>query len=29
MQNYFNSPFRGMTLDKQATNPGILVGRYS
>ncbi|TPM49180.1 hypothetical protein FJ964_07345 [Mesorhizobium sp. B2-3-2] len=22
-------PFRGITLDKQATNPNIVVGRYS
>lgn len=29
MQNYFESPFRGITLDKQVTNPNILVGRYS
>jgi chloramphenicol O-acetyltransferase type B len=29
MQNYFESPFRGITLDKQATNPNILVGRFS
>ena len=29
MDNYFESPFRGITLDKQVTNPNILVGRYS
>lgn len=29
MENYFESPFRGMTLDKQVTNPNIIVGRYS
>lgn len=29
MQNYFESPFRGITLDKQVTNPNIVVGRYS
>ncbi|MDO5896296.1 type B chloramphenicol O-acetyltransferase [Agrobacterium sp. Azo12] len=29
MQNYFESPFRGITLDKQITNPNIVVGRYS
>src|SRR5690606_37175166 len=29
MQNYFESPFKGITLDKQVTNPNILVGRYS
>ena len=29
MQNYFKSPFRGITLDKQVTNPNILVGRFS
>ena len=29
MQNYFESPFRGVTLDKQVTNPNILVGRFS
>ncbi|MFN3209714.1 MAG: type B chloramphenicol O-acetyltransferase [Roseovarius sp.] len=29
MQNYFESPFRGITLDKQVTNPNILVGRFS
>ncbi len=29
MTNYFESPFRGVTLDKQITNPNILVGKYS
>lgn len=29
MDNFFESPFRGITLDKQITNPNILVGRYS
>lgn len=29
MTNYFESPFRGITLDKQVTNPNIVVGRYS
>ncbi|ABN78652.1 type B chloramphenicol O-acetyltransferase [Cereibacter sphaeroides] len=29
MQNHFDSPFRGVTLDKQVTNPNILVGRHS
>ena len=29
MQNYFESPFRGIPLDKQVTNPNILVGRFS
>lgn len=29
MDNYFESPFRGITLDKQVTNPNISVGRYS
>lgn len=29
MQNFFESPFRGVTLDKQVTNPNIVVGRYS
>ena len=29
MQNYFESSFRGITLDKQVTNPNILVGRFS
>lgn len=29
MSNYFASPFKGITLDEQVTNPNILVGRYS
>lgn len=29
MDNFFESPFRGITLDKQVTNPNIVVGRYS
>ncbi|NDK33928.1 type B chloramphenicol O-acetyltransferase [Rhodovulum sulfidophilum] len=29
MQNFFESPFRGVTLDTQVGNPNILVGRYS
>jgi len=29
MDNYFESPFRGVTLDKQVTNPNIVVGRFS
>jgi len=29
MKNYFESPFRGVTLNKQITNPNILVGKYS
>jgi chloramphenicol O-acetyltransferase type B len=29
MKNHFESPFRGITLDKQVTNPNILVGRFS
>ena len=29
MQNYFESPFRGIPLDEQVTNPNILVGRFS
>lgn len=29
MENYFESPFRGVTLDKQITNPNIIVGRFS
>ncbi|MBR0556513.1 type B chloramphenicol O-acetyltransferase [Ciceribacter sp. L1K23] len=29
MENYFESPFRGITLDRQVTNPNISVGRYS
>lgn len=29
MQNFFESPFKGVTLDKQVENPNISVGRYS
>ncbi|MQA53677.1 type B chloramphenicol O-acetyltransferase [Pseudomonas piscis] len=29
MSNYFESPFKGITLDRQVTNPNIKVGRYS
>lgn len=29
MENFFESPFRGVTLDRQVTNPNIVVGRYS
>lgn len=29
MTNYFESPFKGVTLDKQVTHPNIHVGRYS
>ena len=29
MQNFFESPFKGITLDEQVTNPNIVVGRYS
>jgi len=29
MTNFFESPFKGITLDRQVTNPNILVGRYS
>lgn len=29
MDNYFESPFRGVTLDQQVTNPNIVVGRFS
>jgi chloramphenicol O-acetyltransferase type B len=27
--NFFESPFKGIPLDKQVTNPNIIVGRYS
>ncbi|WP_058535395.1 type B chloramphenicol O-acetyltransferase [Legionella saoudiensis] len=27
--NYFESPFKGVPLDQQVTNPNIIVGRYS
>ena len=29
MNNFFESPFKGITLDKQVTHPNIAVGRYS
>ncbi|SKA34299.1 type B chloramphenicol O-acetyltransferase [Consotaella salsifontis] len=29
MQNVFESPFRGITLDRLVTNPNLRVGRYS
>lgn len=29
MQNVFESPFRGIPLSAQVTNPNIIVGRYS
>lgn len=29
MQNFFESPFKGVPLDKQVENPNISVGRYS
>lgn len=29
MSNFFDSPFKGRTLDRQVTNPNIVVGRYS
>ncbi len=29
MKNFFESPFKGITLDKQVTNSNIIVGRYS
>lgn len=29
MTNFFESPFKGITLDKQVTNPNIRVGRFS
>ncbi|MFD2646657.1 type B chloramphenicol O-acetyltransferase [Devosia albogilva] len=29
MTNYFQSPFLGIPLDRQVTNPNIVVGRYS
>lgn len=29
MSNFFESPFKGITLDRQVKNPNILVGRYS
>lgn len=29
MENYFESPFRGITLDKQVKSPNLVVGKYS
>lgn len=29
MNNYFESPFKGITLDQQVTHPNIRAGRYS
>ncbi|CAO3440457.1 Chloramphenicol O-acetyltransferase (EC 2.3.1.28) _ CatB family [Azospirillum endophyticum] len=29
MRNFFESPFKGILLGKQVTNPNIIVGRYS
>lgn len=29
MTNYFENPFKGVTLDKQVTHPNIQVGRFS
>jgi len=29
MNNFFESPFKGITLDRQVKNPNIIVGRYS
>lgn len=29
MDDYFDSPFKGLTLDKQVKNQNIIVGRYS
>jgi len=29
MKNVFESPFRGITLDRQVSHPNIIVGRYS
>ncbi|WP_338424612.1 type B chloramphenicol O-acetyltransferase [Sphingopyxis kveilinensis] len=29
MTNYFESPFKGITLDKQVSHPNIRVGRFS
>lgn len=29
MSNYFESPFLGIPLDRQVTNPNIVAGRYS
>ncbi|WP_029014897.1 type B chloramphenicol O-acetyltransferase [Niveispirillum irakense] len=29
MNNFFESPFKGITIDRQVKNPNIIVGRYS
>lgn len=29
MENYFESPFRGITLDRQVKSPNLVVGKYS
>lgn len=29
MEYHFESPFRGVTLDQQVTNPNVTVGRFS
>lgn len=29
MRNFFESPFKGITLDRQVAHPNIIVGRYS
>lgn len=29
MSNFFESPFKGVTLDRQVKNPNIVVGRHS
>lgn len=29
MNNFFGSPFKGIPLDEQVTNPNIIVGKYS
>lgn len=29
MENFFESPFRGITLDRQVGNPNLVVGKYS
>ena len=29
MENFFESPFKGILLEKQVSNPNIIVGRYS
>lgn len=29
MNNYFESPFKGIPLDQQVTQPNIQIGHYS